>query len=322
MAGYDLDDLTAMAAATPQAVASAASAVPGVQPVSAVRRIPKGHGHECWLVEGASGPLMVKFALSGATELSMSNLAEALRLADRRGVPCPRLLWSGTASAELGSRAMLIQEFLPGRDGEDVLADLAGTARDSYFRDWGAAVGRLHSVRAPCFSNSISEPGRCRSSWRALAIERLERLIPANHAVGVVPGRRLSQMSASIIAQIEQIDRIVPPSLVHCDLYPPNTLVDGDRFRALLDFEHAKFMDPVYDFVKLSMWTFEPFPEAAAPFWDGYASVTGRPERFDERFWVSTGLELLAGFPYWKRRGEGKLLEDYLQRLDRWFARS
>jgi hypothetical protein len=79
-------------------------------------------------------------------------------------------------------------------------------------------------------------------------------------------------------------------------------------------------MDPVYDFVKLHMWVFEPFPDAAAPFWSGYTAVCGHPERFEERLRVCMGLELLAGFPYWKRHGQLNLLEDYRVRLNRWLA--
>ena len=263
---------------------------------------------------------MIKIALRDATELSIANLRAALLLAEARGVPCPKLLWHGFAPAELDGRPMLIQEFIAGEDGEEALPDLSVETRERFFLDWGTVIGKLHSVPAECFSNSISQPERCRVSWIELVDERLARLIPANIDADVVPEADLHAVETNIRNAASSFGHDIAPALVHCDLYPPNTLVQDDRFRALLDFEHAKFMDPVYDFVKLHMWVFEPHPDAAAPFWSGYTAVCARQEHFEERLRLCIGLELLAGFPYWKRRGEQALIEDYRARLDRWLA--
>lgn len=212
------------------------------------------------------------------------------------------------------------QEFLGGVDGEESIPKLDQEQRAQFFFDWGVAVGRLHAEKTPCFSNSISDPERCCRSWTDLVCERLERLIPSNRAAGIVGDSELNAMESAIYEAAKRLSNVTVPALVHCDLYPPNTLVSNGRFTALLDFEHAKFMDPVFDFVKLGMWVFEPIPDAAGPFWDGYVSSFSRADRFQERLWVCVGLELLAGFPYWKRRGEVKLMDDYRSRLRQWFA--
>lgn len=275
------------------------------------RRVPKGHGHECWLVEGEDRPLMAKLSLRGATELSMANLAEALRLAELAEVQSPRLLWSGPAAAELGGRPMLIQEFLSGLDGEEGLPLLTDAERRAYFHDWGEAVGRLHRFTVGGFSNSISDPGRTLGSWPELVEERLGRLVPANLVAAEVSASRVQAAAAWIRSAAGALE--VRPSLVHCDLYPPNTLLEDHRFKALLDFEHAKFMDPVYDFVKLEMWVFEPNPDARQPFWSGYGDP---PEDFELRLQVCLALELLAGLPYWKRHGDSEMLLDFRRRFE------
>jgi hypothetical protein len=87
---------------------------------------------------------------------------------------------------ELGARPALVQEFLIGADGEELLPALDHQQRRQFFFDWGAAVGRLHAGKAPCFSNSISQAERCRNTWAELVRERLERLIPANRDAGIV----------------------------------------------------------------------------------------------------------------------------------------
>ena len=282
--------------------------------------VPKGHGHECWRVAMASATVMVKLALRGATAVSMANLAEALRLAHLGGVPAPRLLWSGVAPVALGARHMLVQEFLDGIDGEEALGLLGPDARRRYFRDWGEAVGRLHRVQPACFSNSISEAGRCRATWVEVAWERLERMLALNREAGVLPPHALEQAGARIADAAQRVSPLVRPALVHADLYPPNTLLRAGRLVALLDFEHAKAWDPVHDFVKLRMWTFERHDGSEEPFLDGYRTTAGAADLFDARLQVGLGLELLAGFPYWKKHGKDAMLTDYLARFERWLG--
>lgn len=282
--------------------------------------VPKGHGHECWRVATERGPVMVKLALRGTTSLSMENLAEALRLAGLGRVPAPRLVWSGHAPAALGERPMLIQEFLEGADGEEALGQLAPDARRRYFREWGRAVGRLHSVEPSCFSNSLSEAASCRATWAEVAAERLERMMFLNRQAGVISDPALEQGAARIAEGARRVSPAVRPALVHGDLYPPNTLLRDGRLVAILDFEHAKAWDPVHDFVKLRMWTFEVQDGSEAPFLDGYRATAPVADLFEQRLQVCLGLELLAGFPYWRKHGEEAMLADYLARFERWLA--
>jgi aminoglycoside phosphotransferase (APT) family kinase protein len=107
---------------------------------------------------------------------------------------------------------------------------------------------------------------------------------------------------------------------VHRDLYLPNTLADGGRFRCLLDFEHARAADALTDFVKLRMWVFDEIPGAEADFCTGYggnplATAGGRT-----RHHLALGLELLAGLRYWHRIGQANLLADYQRRFSAWVA--
>lgn len=305
-----------------EAVSDKAGLLPGLMPIRTIKRVPKGHGHECWCVEGERRAVMVKVGLKGTTTIATANLAEALRLANMAGVPCPKMLWRGVGTNALEGRPMFIQEFLTGIDGEEALAELDEHSRNRYFFDWGAAVGRLHSAFAGCFSNSISQPERCCATWTQLIAERLRRLIPANKDAGTLDPSDLSAIESRIEEAAERLGKTVVPALAHCDPYPPNTLLQHDRFIALLDFEHAKFMDPVYDFVKLGLWVFEPLRDSRSPFWDGYLTVTVGPDRFEERLWICLGMELLAGLPYWMRLGEREAFDDYSRRLRRWLTQT
>jgi aminoglycoside phosphotransferase (APT) family kinase protein len=305
----------------PDAVAAAAvRSLPDLGPVEQVAPVPKGHRHESWRVQGRARTVMLKLPLQSTTAVAMANLREALRLADKGGVASPRLLWSGTAPASLGSRPMLIQEYLPGIDGNEILESLEGEELEAFYRDWGAAVGRMHAIEPSCFSSSISEPQRCQSTWQALVEERLTRLVSLNREARVLSDEMLDGAAAQIASEAARVSDAVRPALSHGDVHTPNTLVDEGRFVAILDFEHAKFWDAAFDFVKLRMWTFESREGSEAPFMEGYRSTAPPLEAFEDRLRVCTGLELLAGLPYWKRGGEEALLDDYLSRFERWLG--
>lgn len=112
---------------------------------------------------------------------------------------------------------------------------------------------------------------------------------------------------------------MVRPALTHLDVYLPNLLVDqSGRFRALLDLEHVRWVDPVMDFVKPAMWMFAGRPAWAEVFMDGYKSAGSWPTRWAERLAVAAGLELLTGVEYWTRVGDHQMREDYLRRLRAW----
>jgi aminoglycoside phosphotransferase (APT) family kinase protein len=303
----------------PEAVAAAAVvSLPEIAPVEQLAPVPKGHRHECWRIQGPVRTVMLKLALHSTTPVAMANLGQALQLVDEGGVPSPRLLWSGTAPASLGSRPMLIQEYLPGTDGYASLETLDSQQLAAFYKDWGAAVGCMHAIKPTCFSSSISEPRRCHATWRDLVEERLALLVPLNRDARMLSDRVLDEATAQIVSGAARSSDLVRPALSHGDLHTPNTLVNSGRFVAILDFEHAKFWDAVFDFVKLRMWTFESQPGSEAPFMEGYQSTAPPLDRFEDRLRVCTGLELLAGLPYWKKSGEEGLLEDYMSRFERW----
>ena len=81
-------------------------------------------------------------------------------------------------------------------------------------------------------------------------------------------------------------------------LYLPNTVAFYGKFRALLDFESARFYDPLWDFVKLDAWVFRQHPRLLEPFLEGYRDVVHWRMDFNRRIFLYQALEYLAAFPY------------------------
>jgi aminoglycoside phosphotransferase (APT) family kinase protein len=149
---------------------------------------------------------------------------------------------------------------------------------------------------------------------------RLARLAGEHRHAALLPPEDLKMAATTIRSLARAVSAAVRPALVHRDLYLPNTLVTAGRFRALLDFEHARSADPLSDFVKLRMWVFDVVPGSEAEFCAGYGTNPWTAVDGRRRHHVALGLELLAGLLYWKRSGQSDMLSDYQRRFTQWSA--
>jgi len=295
-------------------------ALPACGDVTRCRPLDKGHGHQSFIVETRSDTtLLMKIALRPDQRDKMTSLRHALQLATQHGVPVPALLCFSAGTRSFAGRPWLIQEFLAGEDGEDALPKMADLQRAAFFRDFGRVVATLHSIEPGYFAEDLASSSR-HTTWAHAVDARLQRVIDRHVQAALLPRESLAAASDAIVSVMRAVSVDVRPALVHRDLYLPNTLAMGGRFRALLDFEHARFSDAVCDFVKLEMWVFEKIPGAAPAFRAGYGGdpLSTRDGRLRYRLWL--GFELLSGLLYWKQTGQSDMLADYLTRFGRWLS--
>ena len=296
-------------------------ALPAAGAVTAVEPLLKGHGHQSFVVRTtAGGDLLLKIALRGEQLGKMRSLHHVLELAARHGIPAPRLLHFSDGTASFGGRPWLVQEFLEGQDGEIAIAGMTEPGRAAFFRDFGRAVARLHAVDCGYFAEDLM-PTRREETWLALVDARVERLHESHRQAAVLPRESVKSAGEAIRRAARAVTTPVPPSLVHRDLYLPNTLVTAGRFRCLLDFEHARSSDAVIDFVKLRMWVFDAVPGSEHEFHAGYGADPLGTDDGRLRYRVALGLELLSGLAYWNATGQAAMLEDYQRRFAEWLVR-
>ena len=297
-------------------------ALPAFGEVTGVEPLLKGHGHQSFVVHTTeTGDLLLKIALRGEQLGKMKSLHQVLQVAARYGVPAPRLLHFSEGMAAFDGRPWLVQEFLEGEDGEVAIVGMAGPERAAFFRDFGRAVARLHAIDLGYFAEDLASAPQ-ESSWISLVDGRVERLRESHRQAAVLPRENLEPALDTIRSAARAVVAAVRPSLVHRDLYLPNTLVTAGRFRCLLDFEHARSSDAVTDFVKLRMWVFDDVPGSEAEFHAGYGGSPLATDQGHLRYRVALGLELLSGLVYWKTTGQAAMLADYQRRLAEWLPAS
>jgi aminoglycoside phosphotransferase (APT) family kinase protein len=290
--------------------------------VTRLHPLVKGHGHQSFVLETRSNTsLLLKIALRAEQLGRMKSLRQVLELAAAHRIPAPKLLHFSEGTASFGGRSWIVQEFLTGVDGEEALPGMSESQRAVFFRDFGSAVARLHSIDLGYFAEDLVSSKR-EESWTAVVESRLERLKAEHLRAGLLPRASLESAGEAIRSAVRALSSEIRPAVVHRDLYLPNTLVDAGRFLCLLDFEHARSWDPLSDFVKLAMWVFDEFPGSESEFHSGYGGNPLMTKDGRTRYRVAMGLELLSGLVYWKATGQSAMLADYQRRFSHWLART
>lgn len=297
-------------------------ALPAHGALTRLQPLRKGHGHQSFVLEtSANTHLLLKIALRSAQLGKMRSLRQVLELVATHHVPAPRVLYFSEGTASFAGRPWLVQEFLAGEDGEDALAGMAVPQRAAFFRDFGAAVARLHAIDLGYFAED-PVASRREETWASVVASRVERLTNDHRQAGLLPPRSIERAGEAILSASRTVSPEVRPALVHRDLYLPNTLVAAGRFRCLLDFEHARSADALIDFVKLTMWVFDKVPGAEAEFASGYGSNPLTTRQGRRRYHVALGLELFSGSLYFQKTGQSEMLADYQRRFSDWLTRS
>ena len=212
----------------------------------------------------------------------------------------------------------MVFEYLPGMDAEEALRATNTATALAVMRGTGAALARLHGVPVDNFGDPLAGIGVGPVFWSEVVASRAVALRTAYQGLDGAP-LALAEAGIDLLCELaDDVSPVVRPAVAHLDVYLPNILVEGGRFRALLDLEHLRWVDPVMDFVKPAMWMFTDRPAWSEAFVDGYRSARTWPEHWSERLSVATGLELLTGVPYWTRVADHGMREDYLHRLRAW----
>src|SRR5207244_2002697 len=90
----------------------------------------KGHGHQSFVLQMTAGStLLLKIALRSEQLGKMRSLRRVLELTAQHGIAAPTLLAFSEGTASFDGRPWLIQEFLPGQDGEAAIAALSDVQR-------------------------------------------------------------------------------------------------------------------------------------------------------------------------------------------------
>jgi homoserine kinase type II len=195
--------------------------------VVSATRLPGGYANDALLVQTARGRFVLRIGREQNREGSIWE-ARVLTLLERRGLPVAPALArrDGSFAGSEGEPPALLFPWVEGRPPQPGIPAA---------REVGAVLGDLHRVRIP--PELVRENKLRAENWDIVetGISGTESAAHTDTAVRSVIER--------FIADSRRLRRVLPPDLprglVHGDVFPDNTLFDGDRLVALLDFEEA-----------------------------------------------------------------------------------
>lgn len=273
-------------------------------------------------MESAGRRFALKVPPRGAPRVARTVAATAAALA--AGIPTPAMVAHDVSGARLPP--FWVQEWIDdAEDAERVWASLSGGEREVVARAYGETVAAMHATPYRDDPRELAD----------VVAERFATVIANARANGELDDRRAARVASRVMELLPFLPRAT--CLVHGDLYLENVLVSratgGWRFRALLDFEHARGSDAAEDFTKLGWWNFEPHPELRAPFHAGYGDPARHGASFERRRELFCLYTIVASLVFFKQRarevdpdrpwmaeGDARQLDDARSRLARFAA--
>jgi aminoglycoside phosphotransferase (APT) family kinase protein len=254
--------------------------------------LPDGRFNWCWKATSGQGRYLLKLNTDQGIS-HLRRLERSTRRAAQVGVQVPPV---DRVGIDPGCGPFLVQSWLDGQTLSDWLE--AGDADECDPLPWaglGRQIGLLHSSELA----GVRSPARIGRSTR---MRELRGMLTRTRRAGILDA---SLAEATLHRATTLLDEMVDhePVFCHLDIHPRNVLVTGPGGVALLDFDHARPTDPVYDFVKVQMWCAQR-PEEFRLVLHGYEQT--RTLRRDQSFWSALAfyriVNHLSYCLYWSHR--------------------
>ena len=187
-------------------------------------------------ISDASRRLVIQVARD-QSEADMEIEADVLRNADAVGVPVPVLV----GQFAIDDRQVLVSRHVAGDTvPRRIMRELDADSREVLIRDVGSAAAVLHT--------------RCARPQRLDEVDLLTTYIERLHASGW--SRPVLEAAATMLERTRP--PAAEPAVVHGDLRLGNWIVEQGRLMAIVDWELARWGDPVADlaWMTLSPWRF------------------------------------------------------------------
>lgn len=231
-----------------------------------------------------------------AREDKVNNIVEALLVCSKFELYTNRIVYADSSLTILNV-PYYIQSYVDGITLDRMLNSMPNEKQADCFYDLGCYMAKMHQIKSNYFRKDIIE-GNQKIEFSDYLYKKFVKLKNVIEVKSLFNDSLLSDVEKLVTTLIRTIDFYnVQPAFVHRDISLTNIIVKNNKFVSLIDFEHACYIDPVWDFTKPSLDMFHRYPLSKDKILEGYSSITSITESkgFKERFTLYYILELLWG---------------------------
>ena len=217
---------------------------------------------------------------------------ELLRELERLGANTIRAI-------EIGDGYM-VTSFIEGEDAEDVIASLSTEQQYAVGRDASYDLRKIHSINATS------------NEWYDYQLAKYERYVKRYNELRLnVPH------DSQIIRFIDQrlpLMKDRPSVLQHDDFHLSNLIILHNQYAGAIDFGRFDWGDPVFDFIKLGMFSSEKSIPFAIGLIEGYYDGEP-PEQFWELYAMYLAMNVFAGIVWGHQLNDNGNMQRHVTRF-------
>ncbi|WP_239615988.1 phosphotransferase family protein [Cohnella mopanensis] len=174
----------------------------------------------------------------------MKTEVHAMRQLSSSGeLPIPRI-YAYDQSLELLPVEYFIMEHLEGRPYNQVKLDLSEEQREEIYLQIGKLNRLINEVQGSGFG-FYSQPSF--RSWRDAFAEMIFGVVADGKDAGVTMPIAYEELEKLIEKQLDCLNDVVEPRLLHWDLWDGNVFVKDGQVTGIIDFERALWGDPLME---------------------------------------------------------------------------
>ncbi|MFA9559505.1 aminoglycoside phosphotransferase family protein [Evansella sp. AB-rgal1] len=240
--------------------------IPSLHNCNEVIEINKGFSSDekYLILDESSNKLLLRMFSLEELESKKTEFSILERMQDYR-VACSKPITIG----EVENRGYMITSYIDGEDSEVAIPTYSEKEQYKIGMDAGNELRKMHQLSAP---DHIS-------SWYVRKVEKHKRYVDAYHAceVKIKDDHKILRF----IDEHIHLMKLRPNVFQHDDFHLGNIIVNKKEFAGVIDFNRYDWGDPIHEFLKIGIFTWE----ISIPFSIGQIRGYFQNKEPDEHFW-------------------------------------
>ncbi|MFO0984318.1 MAG: aminoglycoside phosphotransferase family protein [Planctomycetota bacterium] len=270
---------------------------------SQIDPLPSAEGNRAYLFN--AGPRL-RVIVRLVEDLKIHKLQDELCAIDiltQAGLPVPEVLVADLSKSRFPV-LYRITRFIEGYDLEEGITTGRVGEEDevSLAAAWGELMGKFHAIHGTTLAKPGLHEQPSPASWPEFLGRLIDKHVKLARTRALIDASTQARLQSLCTASLDALDPGIGGEFTHRDLHPGNVIIEergiGYFLNGIIDLEHCRFWDRLWDFAKLEWFVFDRHPSLREPFLRAYQALQPRPPDFDQRTRLYRAAEALISLTY------------------------